>query len=185
MKTQITRNWWSFAINGLVALLYGILALALPQDTLIVVARYTGIIIILTGLVFGLISYNRHAKGLRYGIMLMQAITFSLLGILILVYTEETLNFFITLIGIWALVTGIIQLIALVNLSNGLEYKNFFLINAIISLLFGLLLIINPFAVAKTLIVISGILALFFGFVMIWFAFNLRELQKTTPYEEV
>jgi uncharacterized membrane protein HdeD (DUF308 family) len=59
------------------------------------------------------------------------------------------------------------------------------LIDAIISLLFGLLLVINPFAVAKTLIVISGILALFFGFVMIWFAFSLRNLHKTTFFEDV
>ncbi|HOI32855.1 MAG: DUF308 domain-containing protein [Bacteroidales bacterium] len=185
MKKQITRNWWSFALNGLVALLYGILALTLPQGTLIVVARYTGIVILLTGVVFGLISYNRHKNGLKYGIMLLQTITLTLLGILILMYTKETLNFFITLIGIWALITGILQLIALVNISGSLGNKNFFLVNAIISLLFGLLLIINPFAMAKTLVVISGLLALFFGFVMIWFAFSLRELQKTIPHEEV
>ncbi len=185
MKSQITRNWWSFALNGLVALLYGILALTLPEGTLIVVARYTGIVILLTGLVFGLISFNRYKKGFNYGIMLLQTITLSLLGVLILVYTEETLSFFITLIGIWALITGILQLIALVNVSAGLSNKNFFLINAVVSLIFGLLLVINPFAMAKTLIVISGLLALFFGFVMIWFALNLRKLQKTTPYEEV
>ncbi len=66
-----------------------------------------------------------------------------------------------------------------------LATKTFFVINAVVSLIFGLLLVIDPFNAAKTLIVLSGILALFFGFVMIWFAFSLRELQKISPHEEL
>ncbi|MDA3944780.1 MAG: DUF308 domain-containing protein [Bacteroidetes bacterium] len=185
MKTQFTRNWWSFALNGIIALIYGILALSLPKDTLIVIARYTGIVIILTGVVFGIISYNRARKQLPYGIMLFQTIVMALVGFLIVLYTQQTIDFFVTLIGIWAIIMGIIQLIVLVNVSGTMGNKNFFLVNAIVSLLFGLLLVIDPFNAAKTLILLSGILALFFGFVMIWFAYNLREMQKTTPYEEI
>ncbi|MCK9452247.1 MAG: DUF308 domain-containing protein [Bacteroidales bacterium] len=185
MKTHLSRNWWSFAINGVIALIYGILALTLPEGTLIIIARYTGIIVLLTGLIFGFISFNRSKKNLPYGMMLFQTIVMAILGILILFYTQETINFFILLIGAWAILMGVVQLIVLVNVSPGFGNKNFFVINAVISLIFGLLLVLDPFNAAKTLIVLSGILALFFGFVMIWFAYNLRKLQKISPHEEV
>jgi uncharacterized membrane protein HdeD (DUF308 family) len=178
MSTRIVRNWWSFALNGVIALIYGFLALFLPDDTLIVVARYTGIVILLAGIVFAFVAYNRVQKQIAYGIILAEAIVLVVLGILILVYTVETISFFVSLIGIWAIVLGIIQLIALVDIGQQMANKNFFLINAIVSLLFGALLLLNPFAAIKTLVIISGLLALFFGFVMIWFAFNLKSLQK-------
>lgn len=178
MSTRILRNWWSFALNGFIALVYGFLALFLPSETLILVARYTGIIILLTGIIFAFVSYNRSQKKFPFGIMLAEAIVLIILGILILVYTVETISFFVSLIGIWAIVIGIIQLVALVDVGSKIANKNFFLINAILSLLFGTLLLLNPFTAIKTLVIISGLLALFFGFVMIWFAFNLKSLQK-------
>lgn len=185
MKAQFSRNWWSFALNGVIALIYGVLALSLPEGTLIIIARYTGLVILLIGIIFGIISYNRSQKKLPYGIMLFQTIVMAILGVLILFYTQETINFFILLIGAWAIVMGVVQLIVLVNVSPGFGNKNFFVINAVVSLIFGLLLVLDPFNAAKTLIVLSGILALFFGFVMIWFAYSLRELQKITPHKEV
>jgi len=185
MKAQFSRNWWSFVLNGIIALIYGVLALSLPEGTLIIIARYTGIVILLTGIVFGIISYNRFKNKLSYGVMLFQTVIMAILGVLILFYTRETINFFILLIGVWAIIMGVVQLIVLVNIGTGFGNKNFFAINAVISLIFGLLLVLNPFGAAKTLIVLSGILAIFFGFVMIWFAFNLRGMQKITPHEEL
>lgn len=170
----ISRNWWSFTINGLIAFLYGILALTLPEGTLIVIAKYTGIVIILAGIVFGLVAYNRYKKNIPAKMITTESLLMIVLGVLILVFTTETISFFILLIGVWIAITGIIELIALVNIKF-LPNKNIFLVNAIISLLFGVLLIINPFESAKTLIAISGILALIFGIVMIWFSLILKK----------
>lgn len=174
---QIYRNCWSFTINGLIAILYGILALSLPEETLITIAKYTGAVIILAGVIFGLIAYKRYKKNIPVKLIFTESLLMIALGILVLVFTTETISFFISLIGVWIAITGIFELIALVNIT-ALPNKNIFLINAIISLLFGILLIVNPFDSAKVLIVISGILALVFGIVMIWFSLILRNSQK-------
>lgn len=178
MKKQITRNWWTFTLNGLLAIFYGILALFAPEETTVVIAKYSGLAILLAGLIMLTIAVNRIRHKLSYGILLTQSIMTIVLGSLILVYTQQTISFFITMIGLWAILIGILLLVILVNLGNELANKNMLLVNALVSLLFGIILLINPYNSAQALVVLSGILAIGFGIILIWFSFQLKELRK-------
>ncbi|PKP53895.1 MAG: hypothetical protein CVT92_01650 [Bacteroidetes bacterium HGW-Bacteroidetes-1] len=178
MTTLLMRNWGIYLLNGLIAILYGVLALFVPTDTLLVVAWYTGLIILLSGILFLLIVINRIRKEYPYGWMLGQSLIYLITGALILVYTNETIHFFISAIGVLAILAGILQLIVLVNIDPSYRNKNIMLLNALVTLAFGILMLFNPFSVAHFLVVLSGIMALFFGSMLVWFSISLHKIQK-------
>ncbi len=178
MKIQITRNWWMFTLNGLLAIFYAIFALFVPTDTLVVLAKYSGLFILIAGIFMLIMAIYRIRKQVPYGIALSQALITIILGSLILIYTQQTISFFVMLLGIWALLLGVMLLVILVNLSGELPNKNMLLVNALVSLLVGVILLINPFEVATALVILSGVLSLGFGIILLWFSVQLRNLGK-------
>lgn len=178
MKVQVTRNWWMFTLNGLLAIFYAIFALFVPEGTLVVLAKYSGLFILIAGFVMLAMAIYRIRKQVPYGIAMSQAIITLVLGSLILIYTQQTISFFVMLLGIWALLLGVMLLVILVNLGHALPNKNMLLGNALVSLLFGVILLINPFEGAKAMVILSGVLSLGFGIILLWFSFQLRNLDK-------
>ena len=66
MKSNSFTNWYTMVFNGIVALLYGILALFIPSNTLLTVVMWFGILIMIVGVIgavlggflFGLIGFS-------------------------------------------------------------------------------------------------------------------------------
>lgn len=178
---MLVRNWWIYLLNGIIALIYGFMALFMTTATAEAIAWYAGLAILLFGLVVLVIAINRMRLKTAWGLTIIQALIYIAAGATIMVYTRETLSLFVTVIGILALVAGVLQLVVLINLGNRFEAKNLGLANALLTLLFGILLLINPFAFAQALVVLSGIVSLFAGILLIWFGLQIRKLDKVQP----
>ncbi|MBK9291812.1 MAG: DUF308 domain-containing protein [Bacteroidetes bacterium] len=174
----LVRNWWIYLLNGLIALLYGFMALFLSAATAEAIAWYAGLAILLFGLVVLVVTINRLRSGMPWGLLMLQAVVYMAAGATIMVYTRETLSLFVAVIGILALLAGVFQLVVLVNLGNRFEGKNLGLTNALLTLLFGLLLLLNPFAFAQAVVILSGIVSLFAGVLLLWFGWQLRKIAR-------
>ncbi|MDO8897248.1 MAG: DUF308 domain-containing protein [Bacteroidales bacterium] len=178
MTNILIRNWSIYLLNGIVALLYGIFALFIPSETLVIMAWYAGLVILLGGILVLLVVANRIRKELPYGWQLAQAILYMAIGALVMIYTNESIHFFVAAMGVLAIIAGILQLIVLINIDPSFGGKNLMLVNALITLAFGVLMLVNPFTVAQAFVILSGLMAMVFGSLLIWFSFRLRELQK-------
>lgn len=175
---MLVRNWWIYLLNGLIALLYGFMALFLPSATVEAVAWYAGLGILLFGIVVLVVTINRIKAKMHWGWLMIQSIIFIAAGATVMAYTRQTLSLFVNVIGILAVVAGVLQLVVLVNLGNRFESKNLGLTNALLTLLFGILMLFNPFAFAKAVVVLSGVVSLFAGILLLWFGNQLRLIWK-------
>ncbi len=174
-KTAYSSNWWVLVFNGIIALLFGLLAVFAPIDTLKVVIMYFGIIMLIVGvsILFGVYSNMKNKR--NYGTDLISAIITIALGAVLTFFTEKTLEIFVIVIGIWAVMLGIGQLIIMsVLITRG--DRNFMLYSGIFTLLFGILMFFNPFTMASIVITLVGIMSVIIGFVLITFAFKLKNL---------
>jgi len=72
-------------------------------------------------------------------------------------YTQRSIEIFFIIIGIWAFIIGVVQLWMMSKISADVQVRNTLLINGIITLVFGVLLLIFPFTSAKVLVTISGL----------------------------
>jgi len=178
MNALLLKSWWIYLLNGFIALSYGLVALFIPAETIKVMAWYGGLTILLAGILMLLLVINRIRKELPYGWMLFQTILYIAAGTIIMLYTTESIRFFVIIIGLLALVAGVLQLLVLVNIQAYFGSKNLMLVNALVTLAFGLVMMFNPFEAAKALVVLSGIMGLFFGAVLVWFSLQLKKLQK-------
>lgn len=174
-ETSYSSNWWILTFNGLVALLFGLLAIFAPIDTLKIVVFYFGIVILIVGLAMLFGVYSSMKNKLSYGTDLISAVITLALGVVLTFFTEKTLEIFVIVLGIWAIMLGIGQLIIMSALSHKAD-KRYMLYSGLFTLLFGILMFFNPFAMASIMTIIAGIMAALIGIVTIAFSFKLKNL---------
>ena len=119
-------------------------------------------------------AINNLQKKRPYAVLMTEAIFSIVIGIIILLFTKQTLELFVILLGIWAIILGILQLALLASIKDEISGKTMLLINGLITLVFGILIFFNPFTAVKAFTIIIGILALFFGIVMLYYSFVLK-----------
>jgi len=168
-------NWWVLAFNGIIALLFGLMAIFAPLDTLNVIIMYFGIIMLIVGIAMLFGVYSSMKNKLNYGTDLVSAIITIGLGAVLAFFTGKALEIFVIIIGIWAIMLGIGQLIIMSNLESKGD-KKFLLFSSLFTLVFGALLFFNPFAMASVFLIIIGVMAVIIGLVLISFAFKLKNL---------
>ena len=177
MKIAVSSSWWSSIFNGVLAILYGVLALSMAETTLILIVKYFGVALALIGIITALVAYNRYRKNTPYAWLIFESILFVTIGLVVFFFTRASINFVLIAIGLCVSMQAIGELFVLANLPK-FSGKMLFLVFAVLFLMAGIFMMVYSFRFATTMVFISGILALVFGVMNIWFAFMLRKLQK-------
>ena len=133
-------------------------------------------IIVGIAMMFGV--YSSMKNKLNYGTDLISTIVTIGLGVVLSFFTEKTLEIFVFIVGIWAILLGIGQLIIMASLETKGD-KRFLLYSGLFTIIFGILLFFNPFALASVFVVIIGVMSIIIGIVLISFAFKLKNLQNS------
>jgi uncharacterized membrane protein HdeD (DUF308 family) len=177
MKTFFVKNWWSFIFNGAIAIVYGLLALLIPKEVLELMIKYTGVLLLLGGAILFVSAIARYRTKMPYGSMLTVAVLLLAVGAVITFKTIATIQVVVVVLGIWALLTGIFQLATFISFNDSLSNKGLIIANILFTISFGLIMLFNPFAAARILIVFSGILALVTGVLYLWYGFKLKKIK--------
>ncbi len=168
-------NWWVLAFNGVIALLFGLMAIFAPEDTLKVIVMYFGIIMLIIGIAMLFGVYSSMKNKLKYGTDLVSALITIALGVVLAFFTEKSLEIFVIVVGIWAIMLGVGQLLIMSTVQSKGD-KQFLLFSSLFTIAFGVLLFFNPFASASIFVILIGIMAAIIGIVLISFAFKLKNL---------
>ena len=99
------------------------------------------------------------------------------LGIVAVVWSKETVKLLIFVIGLWSVIIGALMLGSILGMPR-LGNRGFYIVSAILSILFGVLLMVNPFESVEVFVALTGVLALAFGIIMMMFGFTLRKVDK-------
>jgi uncharacterized membrane protein HdeD (DUF308 family) len=171
---------WAMVLRGVIAVVFGVIVLRSPtlaaSALVILFAIYA---FIDAGLDF-FVAARRGRAGLRWGWYLFEGIASVALGVLALAFPGVTIFLAVLLIGIRALVLGIVELAAAFSGKEALEPRWLIGIAGALSILFGILLLARPAAGALALLWMIGAYALVFGVAL--FALGLRMIW--TGYEE-
>ena len=111
------------------------------------------------------------ASALRY---LLEGIAGIAIGIISIIWPGITALALLYFIAAWAIITGIFEIMAAVELRQEITNEWFLAISGALSVVFGLLLLLLPGAGALAVIWLIGAYALLFGVLLIVLAFQLR-----------
>jgi uncharacterized membrane protein HdeD (DUF308 family) len=170
----LARNWWALALRGLLAIVFGLIALLAPGLTLVALVIVFGAYALVDG-VFGVVAAVRAAEAHHRWIwLLVEGLAGVAAGIITFVWPGITAVALLYLIAVWALVTGVLELIAGVHLRGHLASEWMLLLGGAASIVFGILLIVHPFVGALAVLWLIGIYAIVFGVLLLLLAFRLR-----------
>jgi uncharacterized membrane protein HdeD (DUF308 family) len=182
MFTLVTRNWWVIATRGVAAIAFGVLTIAWPQLTIVTLVLLFGAYALIDG-VSSIIAVLRGDPETRGRGVWIAGI--GIVGILAGVYTflfpGLTTLALLYVVAAWAIVTGVLQVLAAIWLRREIEGELLLALGGILSVAFGALLIIAPGAGIMSLLFVVAIWAIIFGVSLIGLAIRMRNLQRTGP----
>jgi uncharacterized membrane protein HdeD (DUF308 family) len=174
MLGVLARNWWALLIRGIAALIFGLLALFWPGATGFALVILFGAYALVDG-VFAIVSAIRAAEAHQRWIALAVEGVVGIAIAAIVFFQPLLAGFALYLtIAVWAILTGILELVAAFQLRSLMPNEWMLILGGILSVVFGVLLIIYPLIGILTVIYLIGFYAILFGIVMIVFSFRLR-----------
>jgi uncharacterized membrane protein HdeD (DUF308 family) len=181
MLDVLVRNWWTFLVRGIAAVVFGALALALPLSTLVVLVAFYGAYAFVDG-VFALVGAMRAAKEHeRWGWLALEGVAGIAAAAVTLFYPAITALVLLLIIAFWAIVTGVLEIATAVRFGKILHGEWALWLGGILSILFGALLVAQPASGALAVVWLIGIYAVIFGLTNTIVAFRLRSLAKQRP----
>ena len=179
MSSLLAQNWWAVALRGVFAIIFALIAFFSPGATLLSLVWVFAAYMLVDG-VFGIVSGIRAASNnQRWGLLILEGILNILVGVIAFVMPGLTVLFFVTLIAVWSLITGVLMIVAAFKLNP--EYgRGWLIFSGIVSVLFGIALLIAPLVGAVVLTWWLGAYALVFGIGLLVLAFKLRRWKDGT-----
>jgi uncharacterized membrane protein HdeD (DUF308 family) len=175
MLSMLSENWWVLALRGLLAVLFGFAALVLPLGTLEAVGRLFGVYAILEGALVVLIGM----RGTQYrGAFLSEGAFGIVAGLVALAWPGVTALVLLYVIAIWAILSGIAEIIAAVALRREIEGEWVLFLVGVLSVVLGVAMAVLPSVGVLSLIWLVGLYALAVGVAMIVLAFRVRDVRR-------
>jgi uncharacterized membrane protein HdeD (DUF308 family) len=174
---QLARYWWVIGLRGLAAILFGVLAFAWPGITLAVLVLLFGAYALVDG-VLTLIAAFRGGVQHRI-VMLVEGVVSVLAGLAAFVWPGLTALVLLYIIAFWAVVTGVLEIVAAIRLRRAISNELGLVIGGVLSVVFGVVLLIAPGAGALAVIFLIGAYAVVFGIALLGLAWRLREHHQT------
>lgn len=175
----IAGNWWLVALRGVASILFGVLAIAWPGLTLLVLVWLFGIYAALDG-VFNIISGVRGVRRRRRDwILVLLGAAGIAAGVIAIVWPGITALLLVIVIGAWAFVTGALETAAAIRRRDGGSGRWLLMLAGLASVAFGVLVVLLPGAGALALVLVIGAYAIVSGGLLLAAAYQLRSLHDT------
>jgi uncharacterized membrane protein HdeD (DUF308 family) len=171
----LADRWWSLALRGAAAILFGAITLFAPGIGLFTLVILFGAYAVVDG-AFNLVMASRGARrGKPWGSLVFQGLASLIAGVLTFVWPKITALVLVLLISAWAVVTGISAIVAAIRLRKHIRGEWLLGLSGILSIAFGVLLFLFPAAGALTLAIWVGAYALVTGVLLLVLGFRLRK----------
>jgi uncharacterized membrane protein HdeD (DUF308 family) len=174
MVHALAKNWWLLLLRGIAAIIFGMLAFAWPGVTLLTLILFYGAFALVDGVLAIIAAITGGAPGPRWWLAIvgLLGIAAGLLTFLMPGLSALVLLFFIA--G-WAIATGVFQIIGAIQLRKEIDNEWLLILGGIISVLFGIGVMLAPGAGAVALIWVIGTYAIIMGVLFVALALRLKK----------
>jgi uncharacterized membrane protein HdeD (DUF308 family) len=176
---QVGRHWGWVLAYGILTLLAGVLVLAWPSETLLVLAVLFGIQLIISGIFrfVAALASSDLTGGTRVMLALLGVLSI-IIGLWAVRHAVLTLVALAVFLGIFWVVNGLIDIFAAVA-HREMPDRGWSILMGVLSIIAGLIVLAFPGLTLLGLAVILGIWLLVFGILEIMGAFRLRKLLES------
>lgn len=174
MLHPLAGHWWTLALRAVAAIVFGILALLLPGLTLLALVLLFGWYAILDGLLTLLAARAAARHGGRWWWLGIEGLAGLAAGVAAIVLPDLTATVLMVIIGVWAIATGISEIVTAFRLRRTIENELELVLAGVLSVAFGLVAVAVPGVGALALVWLIGAYAIVFGIVLLALAIRVR-----------
>jgi uncharacterized membrane protein HdeD (DUF308 family) len=182
-RDWLNVGWKVLLVRGVIAILFGIVAIAWPTTTVIALALLWGFWALFDGVGSLVQAFQPESRGGRVWLVIMGLV--ALVAAFFAIFSPAVTAVALTwILGIWLIVRGVFEAIGAFSSSLMLP-RWLLLLGAALSLLLGVLFVANPGRAAVAIAVWLGITALVWGGVFVAMAIAIRHdltsLERPAP----
>ena len=170
----MARNWWLLLLRGIAAIIFGVLAIAWPGITLLTLIMFYGAYALVDGVLAILAAIMGGAPAPRWWLAVIGVLGIAA-GILTFMMPGLTAMVLLFFIAAWAITTGVFQIIGAIRLRKEIDNEWLLILGGIISVLFGIGILLAPGAGALALVWVIGIYAVIEGVLFVAVSFRLKK----------
>ncbi|HLH25531.1 MAG TPA: HdeD family acid-resistance protein [Chloroflexota bacterium] len=174
MVTQLARHWWAMAIRGVIAIVIGLIAFIWPGIAVAALVMLFGVFMFLDGIFAVVAAVQERATVPHWWALLIEGIAGIVAGLIVWALPGLAALVLIYFIAAWALITGIMEIIAAIRLREQIEGEWRLALSGVLSVILAVLLVISPLGGILALAWLLGAYAILFGVVLLALAFHLK-----------
>jgi uncharacterized membrane protein HdeD (DUF308 family) len=175
MAFELAKKWWVLLIRGIILIVIGVLAFIAPTTFAIFVGAY----MLVDGFAFLTSGFSDQPAGQSRWPLIIIGILGIIAGLLLLFYPTLGLLTLTYVIAAWAIITGILTIIAAVRVREEIDNEWWLIISGILAVIFGVLVYLGGergvVAGAWAIATVFGVFAILVGILSIVLAFRVRD----------
>ncbi len=175
MVAQFARNWWWLALRGVAAMLFGILAFIWPGITFLALVLLFGAYALVDGVFAIIAAFTNRAGHDRWWVLLLEGLVSVAAGLITLFFLGLAAFALLIVIAAWAIVTGVLEIAAAIRLRQEIKGEVLLALSGIASVIFAILLFLNPITGSIVVVWIIGAYAIVFGALLFALAWRMRD----------
>jgi len=176
---ELAENWWLLLLRGIAAIAFGVLTFIWPDLSLLTLTYMWGIYAIADGVLALLAAIaGRDGEIAPRWWLAVVGIAGILAGLLTFVWPGMTALVLLMLIASWAIVIGVLQIWGAIRLRREIEGEWLLGLSGLLSIAFGIALIVRPGAGALAVVWLIGWFAILAGCVYVALAFWLKRHMR-------
>lgn len=173
----LSRYWWTTLIRGVLWILFGIFAFFQPGISILTLALVFGAFVLTDGVATIVSAFGGRHTNESWWVFILSGLAAVGAGLLMLFSPQITALVLLVFIAIWAIATGILEIIASVRLRKEIQGGFWLGLAGFISVAFGVFLLARPGEGALSLLWAIAFYAMVFGMILIVRAFEARSFM--------
>lgn len=172
----IGRSWWVLLLYGIVAIVFGIMAITSPVSAAAALAWGMGVVALVEGVISLLALFDKSVV-ISKGWLALYAIASLLFGVLAIANPIATASVLLFLLAAWLIVGGIFRIVFAIQVRKEIEGEWLLILSGLLAIVLGVMFVINPLAGIVVTTLWIGVGALIYGAMQIYVAFKVRKLR--------
>ena len=177
-ESVLSRFYWTLLLRGFMAILFGVLTLFWPGVTLSVLVLLFGVYVVIDGIAAIVLGIREYGDRERWWAPLLGGIVGVAAGLIALASPAITALALLILIGSWAIVRGVFDIVAAIRLRQVIEGEWWLALGGALSIAFGVFVIVFPGAGALAVATWIGIFAIALGIMLVMLGFRVQGIGR-------
>ena len=178
---RVIRHWWLLMLAGILCIAAGIAVFVFPMESYMTLSIIFGVLMLITGAAQLIIASTSGNYLAMKGYVVVGGVLDLLLGIFLCVYPAVTVVLLPIMLGIWMMYHSFMIIAFGGDLDTfRINGSGWVTMGGLLLLVLSFLVLVNPFSVGiATVIVLTGVALIVFGFLLCGESVLLRRIHET------